>query len=199
MKDEYRRAGADDVFAKLIPELALHARDADVNPSFIGGAIGPYVRHPFICERGVVVCGLEPYADIRAMCRGLLECDRHSFVDEGKGGERARCCRRHPVVSDGLLAAFSLGGPEAVVTGRLVPNRPQSYYPEVWEHWQRVLTAFTKAVCEYERSLLQASDEHIKVVHRSPHKYMEIPTMDAEVQRGLTLKIRPKSHQRKRV
>lgn len=138
------------VFSKVIGFLALYARDLtagvyrdeDLVNLELNDGIDTTVQWPFICQRGTIRHNVRPPVDIGAMVRTVQRCNLHSYGDGPK-------CKMHPVVDDGIIAAYMLGGPDAV-SGM---QAKWAYAPHVYQAWVGVLTHFGHMIIAHDRRL----------------------------------------------
>ncbi len=151
-------ANVSDAFRKVVSHLALTARDmnnATTSAALMSNQLAQRskiteVPHPFVCEKGYVRNDLSPNIDLSIMVREVTICYAHTYEDlRPKPGE---CCRLHPVVDDGQLAAYALGGPEAVATSETTRQR-HGFDPKVFDAWSRFMASFALAVREHDRKL----------------------------------------------
>lgn len=172
------------IFAKLLSEMALYARDM-ASHLYQGQALasGSFdamqlefddtdttLGHPFICEkRSVSVC--KPPIDVHAMVRDAAQCQLHTYVG-------SRPCRRQPVCDDGLLAAFALGGLGAIAYGK----HPVGYSKNVQEYWGTYLDSFVETIVTHDKRLLEQAllggtrtDREQKVVQSLVYGTVAVP------------------------
>lgn len=138
-----------EVFSTVLTTLGTYARDTwEGSAGGVGNGAGdagvPALDFPFVCERGYVNAGFGVPAQVGWMRHHVLYCADHTY------GENK--CKRHPVVEPGILAAFQLGGPEAVRTTRELQIRGR-FDKQVWQLWSSIVGKFRDAVVEYDRAL----------------------------------------------
>lgn len=183
-----------DTFQKVLAFCGLWARsDSVYDPlgpsswSFVAFASpGPtLVPHPFVCERGYVRADVEPAVEVGVMITDLVVCKTHSYEALGSAAER---CRMHPVVDAGQLAAWALGGVEAVRT-RQTPRTRHGYDKHVYQAWEAMTGHFRKAVLEHDARLAQADKGVLNV-----GAHVTIKGLDKHI----VIKVRPNERRKRK-
>lgn len=140
-----------DVFSRVISHLALYARDlsAKVYESEelvsleLNNGIDTTVQWPFICAYGHVRHDVKPPIDVGGMVRNVMRCGLHSYDPGGP------TCKLHPVCDDGIIAAYMLGGAEAVVG----MQAKWAYARHIFTAWRAVLDSFAHTIIAHDKRM----------------------------------------------
>lgn len=115
-----------------------------------------YVHHPFVCAEGYVYGQVTKSAAVQSVAVELPRCTIHTEVEDrfyvaGLRTTKKHVCTRHPVIEPDILAAFLVGGPEAVASTHVTeqtfrPSRKRAFNEDVYRTWMGALASFKDVI-----------------------------------------------------
>jgi hypothetical protein len=182
------------VFGKVVSHLALYARSTTMTPAdgwyqeLLGGTLGnerplTLINHPFVCQRGAVRADVAPGLDLATLRRDVTVCPAHTYARGEPGG-----CAMHPVVAAGDLAAWALGGPDAVVR-----RKGSGWSSQVFDAWRHTLVNFSNAITLFDKQQATYPQRREIGMYLPPLD----PTDPRAVHTSMALLVRPKRQRRR--